>query len=419
MSFELVTAPGDGDATGTTRRGTKFRKKQLKKYVLDFETVWRERFEISIDENTTLSRVKEEISMLTDTSKENVSQFVVYENKALGDWFRREGENVVRKNDNVPILEILNSIRSVDETKKTVDGIDKIPIFLTSLTWSVERNEAHAKYAACLPIATIETYKEKLTDPNGKTTEEERQKYALLIIKKLREGYQKACELKGEKIECPVLQNGIESFPFPYPQTEDERKDVQYGRCVGFYDFDALVSSMLSRQIGTWLRDQLQDFTWPHNGVRMKIEESQFIIQLAHYYYTEQKIDREWYRVIFHPLKRHYRSSDTKLVSMVPSEWLSPMVKVEFLKATIDGNFKPYGVDDPFFDLEPHIKIAYRGDSPDDSNTLYWKETDFTLYQEDEGNKSLEIYFEMLTTSNEDNTERETRPELRPRVRVE
>lgn len=410
MSFELVTAPGNNDAvhaTGSTRRGTKFRKKEIKKYVLDFETLWKERFEILIDENTTLGRLIEEICMLYDSSKEHINKFIVYQNKHLTDWFRREGESVVRKNDDVPIIEILNSIRSVDETKKIVDGIDKIPIDFTFLSALVENNEAHAKYAACLPIATIETYKEKLTDLKGKTTEEERRKYALLIIKKLREGYQKTCELKGEKIDCPVLLDGIQSFPFPYPQTEDEKKDVQYGLCVGFYDFEALVSSMLSRQIDP---SQMQDFTWPHNGQRMKMEESSFIIQLAHYYYTEHKIDREWYRVLFSPF------SDTNLICMVPSSWVSSPVNIEHLKDMINGNFNPkyYGVDDlDAIFREPRIKIAYRDDS--ESGLLVWKESDFRLFQEDEDNKSFDIYFRMFMYSYVDNTETEKIPQLRPR----
>ena len=111
MSFELIAAP-----TGTLRSGTKFRPDPEKKYVLDFETLYKERFEIPITENTTYGEVKEKIAMLTDLSSVRADHAIVYEyHQKLGNWFRREGENVVKRSANVPILEILNSIQPVED----------------------------------------------------------------------------------------------------------------------------------------------------------------------------------------------------------------------------------------------------------------------------------------------------------------
>ena len=44
-----------------------------------------------------------------------------------------------------------------------------------------------------------------------------------------------------------------------------------------------------------------QKFLWPHNNEPMTVRELSFIIQLAHYYYNDQKIDRDWYRIILSP----------------------------------------------------------------------------------------------------------------------
>lgn len=420
MSFELVTAPGNDDAvraTGKTRRGTKFRKKELKKYVLDFEATFsKTRFEISIDEKTPFGQVKEEIDLLCDLDKKEVAKYVVYENRTLTDWYLREGENVVKKNDDVPIIEILNSIRSVENTKKTVDGIDKIPMSLTGVFRSFESDTTNAMYAACPPIATVANYREKLTnlylkkDDDIFAMEEKRKKYALIIIKRLREAYQKACEIKGEEFECPILQDAITTLPFPFPETEDERNDVQYGLCVGFYDFEALVFSM-SFQVQDQWNSALEYFKWPHNNVRMTTKESSFIIQLAHYYYTERKIKREWYRVIVSPLKVSNRSSDKILVYMVPSKYLSPSVNIQFFKNLIRKKFKPHDVNDSNFDQ--HVRIAYRDLERHPDRTigylLHYEDSNFTLHPGDEDMKSLDLYFQIFTTNNDT----EKRPELR------
>lgn len=375
MSFELIAAAPTKDGKGTLMSG---------KYILDFETLYKERFEIPITENTTYGEVKEKIAWWTNSNKFfGVEDYViVYEYQKLGNWFRREGENVVERSANVPILQILNSIHSVED--KLIGN--KIPMALRNPFLSlVENNEDHAKYAACLPIATVNSYRDNLTDLSN-LTEESRKKYARFIVEKLREGYEKTCKIEGKKeFECPILMDKIKSFPFPYPRTEDEVERKKYGRCIGFYDFQALFSVMLSRPDDDKYRTQT--FLWPHNNEPMTERELSFIIQLAHYYYNDQNIDRDWYRII---LSSH-RDTNTYMILLVSGDELfingnsqrSSSIDIIRLVLNVEYHFKTYSGD-----ALQSVGIIYDG---------YHRDSNFKLNEEDEENKSLTITFIMYT----------------------